>query len=107
MNVKVMCARTRGGSPYGGAGRRSHHQHLRSAALSTGSIGSIRNVGVAALTKNLAHEFAPSGISVVCVHPGRTRTEKTAEFVERQAKAQASPLTRSSVEWPQPISWNE
>jgi NAD(P)-dependent dehydrogenase (short-subunit alcohol dehydrogenase family) len=58
------------------------------AALSTGStIGSIRNVGVAALTKNLADELAPSGISVVCVHPGRTRTEKTADFVERQAKA--------------------
>jgi NAD(P)-dependent dehydrogenase (short-subunit alcohol dehydrogenase family) len=58
------------------------------AALHTGStIGSIRNVGVAALTKNLADELAPSGISVVCVHPGRTRTEKTAEFVERQAKA--------------------
>jgi NAD(P)-dependent dehydrogenase (short-subunit alcohol dehydrogenase family) len=45
------------------------------AALSTGStIGSMRNVGVAALTKNLADELAPSGISVVCVHPGRTRT---------------------------------
>ena len=58
------------------------------AALHTGStIGSIRNVGVAALTKNLADELAPSGISVVCVHPGRTRTEKTAAFVERQAKA--------------------
>jgi NAD(P)-dependent dehydrogenase (short-subunit alcohol dehydrogenase family) len=58
------------------------------AALSTGStIGSIRNVGVAALTKNLADELAPSGISVVCVHPGRTRTEKTPEFVERQARA--------------------
>jgi NAD(P)-dependent dehydrogenase (short-subunit alcohol dehydrogenase family) len=59
------------------------------AALHTGStIGSIRNVGVAALTKNLADELAPSGISVVCVHPGRTRTEKTNEFVERQARAQ-------------------
>ena len=59
------------------------------AALNTGStIGSIRNVGVAALTKNLADELAPSGISVVCVHPGRTRTEKTNEFVERQARAQ-------------------
>jgi NAD(P)-dependent dehydrogenase (short-subunit alcohol dehydrogenase family) len=46
------------------------------AALSVGSaIGSIRNEGVAALTKNLAHELAPSGISVVCAHPGRTRTE--------------------------------
>jgi NAD(P)-dependent dehydrogenase (short-subunit alcohol dehydrogenase family) len=60
------------------------------AALSTGStIGSMRNVGVAALTKNLADELAPSGISVVCVHPGRTRTEKTPEFVERQANAHA------------------
>jgi len=59
------------------------------AALNTGStIGSIRNVGVAALTKNLADELAPSGISVVCVHPGRTRTEKTNEFVERQARGQ-------------------
>jgi hypothetical protein len=58
------------------------------AALSTGStIGSIRNVAVAALTKNFADELAPSGISVVSVHPGRTRTEKTPEFVERQAKA--------------------
>jgi NAD(P)-dependent dehydrogenase (short-subunit alcohol dehydrogenase family) len=60
------------------------------AALHTAStIGSIRNIGVAALTKNLADELAPSGISVVCVHPGRTRTEKTEEFVERQAKAQS------------------
>jgi NAD(P)-dependent dehydrogenase (short-subunit alcohol dehydrogenase family) len=58
------------------------------AALQTGStIGSIRNVGVAALTKNFADELAPSGISVVCVHPGRTRTEKTKDFVDRQAKA--------------------
>jgi len=48
------------------------------AARSTGSIiGSIRNVGVAALTKNLADELGPGGINVVCVHPGVTRTEKT------------------------------
>jgi NAD(P)-dependent dehydrogenase (short-subunit alcohol dehydrogenase family) len=67
------------------------------AALQTGTtIGSIRNIGVAALTKNLADELAPSGISVVCVHPGRTRTEKTAEFVERQAKTQG--VTADEVE---------
>jgi membrane-bound lytic murein transglycosylase B len=30
------------------------------------------------------------------VHPGRTRTEKTAEFVERQAKAQG--VTRDEIE---------
>jgi NAD(P)-dependent dehydrogenase (short-subunit alcohol dehydrogenase family) len=58
------------------------------AARNTGNIiGSIRNVGVAALTKNLADELGPRGISAVCVHPGRTRTEKTAAAVEREAKA--------------------
>ena len=59
------------------------------AALSTGStIGSIRNVSVAALTKNLADELGPSGINVTVVHPGLTRTEKTAALVQAQAKAQ-------------------
>ncbi|MBV8661545.1 MAG: SDR family oxidoreductase [Hyphomicrobiales bacterium] len=58
------------------------------AARSTGSIiGTIRNISVAALTKNLADELAPKGISAVCVHPGLTRTEKTRGVVERRAKA--------------------
>jgi NAD(P)-dependent dehydrogenase (short-subunit alcohol dehydrogenase family) len=58
------------------------------AARSTGSIiGSIRNIGVAALTKNLADELGPSGINVTCVHPGMTRTEKTAGLVQRRAEA--------------------
>ena len=58
-------------------------------ARQTGTtVGSIRNVGVAALTKNLADELGPSGISVVCVHPGLTRTEATPGVIERRAKAQ-------------------
>jgi NAD(P)-dependent dehydrogenase (short-subunit alcohol dehydrogenase family) len=58
------------------------------AARSTGSaIGSIRNVSVAALTKNLADELAPKRISVVCVHPGTIRTEKTPGVVARRAAA--------------------
>jgi NAD(P)-dependent dehydrogenase (short-subunit alcohol dehydrogenase family) len=58
-------------------------------ARQTGTtIGSIRNVGVVALTKNLADELGPSGISVICVHPGLTRTEATAGVIERQSKAQ-------------------
>src|SRR4029079_2941138 len=52
------------------------------------TVGSIRNVGVVALTKNLADELGPSGISVLCVHPGLTRTEATAGVLERGAKAQ-------------------
>ena len=59
------------------------------AARSAGNIiGSIRNVSVAALTKNLADELGPKGISVVCVHPATTRTEKTEDTFARQAKAQ-------------------
>lgn len=60
------------------------------AARQTGStIGSIRNVGVAALTKNLADELGPQGINVVCVHPGTTRTEKTPDVIARQAQAKS------------------
>src|SRR5262245_22559 len=52
------------------------------------TIGSIRNVGVAALTKNLADELAPHGIQAVCVHPGLVRTEATPGVIAAQAKAQ-------------------
>ena len=46
------------------------------AARQTGNIiGSIRNVAVAAMTKNLADELGPFGINVTVVHPGLTRTE--------------------------------
>jgi NAD(P)-dependent dehydrogenase (short-subunit alcohol dehydrogenase family) len=58
------------------------------AARSTGStIGSIRNVSVAALTKNLADELGPSGINVTVVHPGLTRTEATPGVVAARAEA--------------------
>jgi NAD(P)-dependent dehydrogenase (short-subunit alcohol dehydrogenase family) len=53
------------------------------AARQTGSIiGSIRNVAVAALTKNLADELGPHGINVTVVHPARTRTEATTPEIE-------------------------
>ena len=59
------------------------------AARQTGTIiGSMRNVSVAALTKNLADELGSSGISVVCVHPGTTRTEATPGVIERRSKTQ-------------------
>jgi NAD(P)-dependent dehydrogenase (short-subunit alcohol dehydrogenase family) len=53
------------------------------AARQAGSvIGSVRNVSVAAMSKNLADELAPHGINVVTVHPGLTRTEATTPEVE-------------------------
>jgi NAD(P)-dependent dehydrogenase (short-subunit alcohol dehydrogenase family) len=48
------------------------------AARQTGSlVGSVRNVSVAALTKNLADELGPDGVNVTVVHPGMTVTERT------------------------------
>jgi NAD(P)-dependent dehydrogenase (short-subunit alcohol dehydrogenase family) len=40
-------------------------------------VATLRNVGVAAITKNLADELGPRGINVTAVHPGSTRTEQT------------------------------
>jgi len=67
------------------------------AALRTGSIiGSIRNVAVSAMTKNLADELGPSGINVNAVHPGLTRTEATAGVVA--ARAEAAGATPAEIE---------
>jgi len=56
------------------------------AARQAGSIlGSIRNVSVAALSKNLADELGPHGINVTVVHPGATRTERTSDAMVASA----------------------
>ena len=59
------------------------------AARQTGNaVGSMRNIAVAALTKNMADELGPAGINVTVVHPGLTRTERTAARVAESAAAQ-------------------
>ena len=56
------------------------------AAYHTGRpIATLRNVGVSALTKNLADELGPKGINVVALHPGATRTERTDAAGEQRA----------------------
>jgi NAD(P)-dependent dehydrogenase (short-subunit alcohol dehydrogenase family) len=40
-------------------------------------VATLRNVGVAAISKNLGDELGPKGINVVALHPGATRTERT------------------------------
>ena len=58
------------------------------AARQAGTItGSVRNVAVAAMTKNLADELGPSGINVTVVHPGMTRTERTPDALAAMAAA--------------------
>lgn len=100
VDVKVMgyLRTAREAAPHmiaGGWGRIINVSGL--AARQTGSIiGSIRNVAVAALTKNLADELGPKGINVTVVHPGLTRTEKTAPLVA--ARAAASGITVEEME---------
>jgi NAD(P)-dependent dehydrogenase (short-subunit alcohol dehydrogenase family) len=53
-------------------------------------VATLRNVGVAAITKNLADELGPKGINVVAVHPGATRTERTDPKSEAALAANAS-----------------
>ena len=67
------------------------------AARNAGAmIGSIRNVSVVAMTKNMADELGPHGINVTVVHPGTTRTEKTPGVIAARAESQG--LTPAEVE---------
>lgn len=91
IDVKVMgyirCAReVVSGMRAAGWGRIVNISGL--AARQTGNaVGSMRNIAVAALTKNLADELGPAGIQVNVVHPGVTRTERTAPLVAERARA--------------------
>ena len=89
MNVKVMgylrCAREVAPLMVAqGWGRIINISGL--AARGSGStIGSMRNVAVAAMTKNLGDELGPHGVNVTVVHPGATRTEATPGVIEGRA----------------------
>lgn len=53
-------------------------------------VATLRNVGVAAITKNLADELGPKGINVTVVHPGATRTERVRPEPEKDIAASVS-----------------
>jgi NAD(P)-dependent dehydrogenase (short-subunit alcohol dehydrogenase family) len=61
------------------------------AARQTGSIvGTVRNVAVVALTKNLADELGSKGVNVTVVHPAMTRTERTPQALEAMAASRGT-----------------
>lgn len=65
-------------------------------ARATGAItGSVRNIAVVALTKNLADDLGPQGISVTCVHPGLTLTERSEGDTAFTAAAAVNSLGRA------------
>jgi NAD(P)-dependent dehydrogenase (short-subunit alcohol dehydrogenase family) len=68
------------------------------AARHTGSVvGSVRNVAVAALTKNLADELGPAGINVTVVHPGPTVTEREPPAAAVEAVSIGRAVTAAEV----------
>ena len=104
LNVKLKgylrCARAFApGMIAGGWGRIINISGM--AARQTGSVvGSVRNVAVAAMTKNLADEYGPAGINVTVVHPGVTVTERTPDTLATIAAARGTTAdeVRSSME---------
>jgi NAD(P)-dependent dehydrogenase (short-subunit alcohol dehydrogenase family) len=63
------------------------------AARRGGSIlASARNAAVVAMTKSLADELGPEGIIVTAVHPGTTRTERTASMIAERARREGVSL---------------
>jgi NAD(P)-dependent dehydrogenase (short-subunit alcohol dehydrogenase family) len=67
------------------------------ASRQTGAtVRSMRNAAITAMTKNLADELGPQGISVCAVHPGFVRTEATADAIA--ARASRESVTAEAVE---------
>ena len=92
MNTKVLgylrCARA--AAPHlkaNGWGRIINISGMGARQAGT-AIGSMRNVAVSALTKNLANELGPHGINVTVVHPGATWTERMPDLMETRAAEQ-------------------
>jgi len=65
-------------------------------------VASVRNVAVSALTKNLADELGPLGITANAIHPGATRTEKTTPEQEQRVASSNSVrklIDASDIAW--------
>ena len=68
------------------------------AARQVGStIGSMRNVAVVAMARNLAAELGGDGITVNVIHPGMTRTERTPGMLEARAKAAGTSIEEAEA----------
>jgi NAD(P)-dependent dehydrogenase (short-subunit alcohol dehydrogenase family) len=50
------------------------------------AVGSIRNISVVALGKNIAEDLQGTGITSVVLHPGYTKTDKVEALIARRAK---------------------
>jgi NAD(P)-dependent dehydrogenase (short-subunit alcohol dehydrogenase family) len=56
------------------------------AAYHSGTLAAgIRTIGVGSITKNMADELGPYGVTVNCLHPGPTLTDRSRRIVSRLA----------------------
>jgi NAD(P)-dependent dehydrogenase (short-subunit alcohol dehydrogenase family) len=62
----------------------------------SGNISGLRNAAIVHLTKTLSDQLGPDGITVNLVHPGTTRTERSAPMYAERARRQG--LTVEDVE---------
>lgn len=68
-------------------------------SLRTGNtVATVRNVAVTALTKNLADELGPHGVSVNAVHPDMTRTERTDGQLAARAEERGTSIAAIEAE---------
>lgn len=101
VNVKVMgyIRTAQAAAPYmisNGWGRIINISGLNARA-SHSIVGSVRNIGVAAMSKALADELGPHGINVTVVHPGLTRTESTPGLIGAVAGARGISLEEAEA----------
>jgi NAD(P)-dependent dehydrogenase (short-subunit alcohol dehydrogenase family) len=90
INVKVLgylrCIREVAPLMAGRGGGRIVNVSGISARHTGATVHSMRNVAIVAMTKNLADELGPQGISLVVVHPAYCRTEATEAAVRKRAQ---------------------
>lgn len=55
------------------------------AARNSGTYSGLRNLSVVHMTKTLSSELGPHGVTVNTIHPGTTRTERSAPMYQEQA----------------------
>jgi NAD(P)-dependent dehydrogenase (short-subunit alcohol dehydrogenase family) len=89
LNVKLMgylrCIREVAPIMAAGGGGRIVNVSGISARHTGSTVHSMRNVAIVAMTKNLADELGPSGISVIVIHPAYCRTEATPTAIAARA----------------------
>jgi NAD(P)-dependent dehydrogenase (short-subunit alcohol dehydrogenase family) len=64
----------------------------------SGVLSGLRNMAIVHLTKNLADELGPNGITANLIHPGTTRTERSEPMYAEQARQRGTTVAAIEAE---------